>query len=84
MFLGSHNTCNMHETRQIGIEIHEEVGTTLRKGCSVDKGPLGTIDTFEGSMCGITHTWGQSCMTCMTIMGHKNVMIQIEGVVENE
>ena len=40
------------------ITIHEEVGTTLGKGCSGNKDPLGVIDTFEGSMCGITHTYG--------------------------
>ena len=68
----------------MGITIHEEVGTTLRKGCSVNIGPLGVIDSFEGSMCGITHTLGRSCMTCITIMHPKNVIIQIQRAVKNE
>ena len=40
----------MHGTHQIGIKIHVEVGTTMEKGCRVKRGPLGAIDSFEGSI----------------------------------
>ena len=56
----------------------------LRKGCSVNKRPLGVIDTLEGSMCGITHISGRSYMTCMTIIDPKNVIIGIQRVVKIE
>ena len=74
----------MQGTQQIGIKIHVEVGTTMEKGCRVNRGPLGAIDSFEGSMCGITHKMSPSCMTCMTIHDPKNVIIQIQRVVKNE
>ena len=27
----------------------------MEKGCRVNRGPLGALDSFEGSMCGISH-----------------------------
>ena len=74
----------MHGTHQIGIKIHEEVGTTLEKGWSVIKGPLGAILSLEGIMCGISHTLGRSCMTCMPIMDLKEGITQIQRGVKNE
>ena len=55
----------------------------MEKGCRVNRGPLGALDSFEGSMCGITHKMSRSCMTCMTIHDVKNVIIQIQRVMEN-
>ena len=65
-------------------EVHVEVGTTMEKSCRVNRGPLGALDSFEGSMCGITHKMSRSCMTCMTIHDVKNVIIQIQKVMKNE
>ena len=56
----------------------------MEKGWGVNRGPLGAIDSFEGSMCGITHKMSRSCMTCMTFHDPKNVIIQIQRVVKNE
>ena len=56
----------------------------MEKGCKVNGGPLGALDSFEGSMSGITHKMSQSCMTCMTIHDPKNVIIQIQRVMKNE
>ena len=56
----------------------------MEKGCRVNRGPLGALDSLEGSMCGITHKMSRSCMTCMTIHDPKNVIIQIQRVVKNE
>ena len=56
----------------------------MEKGCRVNIGPLGAIDSFEVSMCGITYKMSRSCMTCMTIHDPKNVIIQIQKVVKNE
>ena len=56
----------------------------MGKGCRVYTGPLGALDSFEGSMCGITHKMSRSCMTCMTIHDVKNVIIQIQRVMKNE
>ena len=71
-------------THRIGIKIHVEVGTTMEKGCRVNRGPLGAFDSFEGSMCGIIHKMSRSCMTCMTIHDVKNVIIQIQRVMKDE
>ena len=56
----------------------------MEKGCRVNRGPLGALDSFERSMCGISHKMSRSCMTCMTIHDPKNVILQIQGVVKNE
>ena len=56
----------------------------MEKGCRVNRGPLGALDSFEGSMCGITHKMIRSCMTCKTIHDVKNVIIQIQRVMKNE
>ena len=84
ILLGSSNTGNMHGTHQIGIKIHVEVDTTMENVCRVNRGPLGAIDSFEGSKCGIIHKMSRSCMTCMTIHDPKYVLIQIQRVVKNE
>ena len=84
ILLGSPNTWNMLGTHQIGIKIHVEVETTMERLCRVNGAPLGAIDSFEGSMCGITHKMSRSCMTCMTIHDSKNVIIQIPRVMKNE
>ena len=52
------------------------------RGCRVNGGPLGALDSFEGSMCGITHKMSRSCMTCMTIHDVKNVIILIQRVIK--
>ena len=41
-------------------------------------------DSLKGSMCGITHTLGRSCMTCIPIPDLKNEIIQIQRVVKTE
>ena len=84
ILLGSPHTRNVHGTHQIGIRIHVEVGTTMKKDCRVNGRPLGAIDSLEGSMCGITHKLSRSCMICITIHDPKNVIIQIQRVVKNE
>ena len=64
--------------------MHQELETTHERFSSKNKGPSGSVDTFEGSMCGITHTWRDSCMACIHIMDPKNEIIQNQRVVKNE
>ena len=56
----------------------------MEKGCRVNRGLLGALDSLESSMCDITHKRSRSCMTCMTIHDVKNVIIQIQRVMKNE
>ena len=56
----------------------------MEKGCRVNGGPLGALDSFEGSMCGITHKMSRSCMTCMMIYVVENAIIQIQRFMKNE
>ena len=47
----------------------------MEKGCRVNRGPLGALDSFEGSMCGITHKMSRSCMTIHDVKKEKFIVV---------